>query len=204
MEVRVRTGFTLIEVVVVVAVIAVIAAITLVSFPEFSERVGIEQEAGKLVLALRKAQSYALAVREFQAGSGFFPAYGVNISISDSLHYTIFGDFPENSPPFLGSKRFESFLGEAVETITVEKRVKIKKICGNSQSIPQGSTCNNSSGGLSSADIVYERPVPTISLIGVDGGLPVSYNDIKVDLSSADDSIKKSVIIWSTGQISIE
>lgn len=184
-------GFTLIEVVVVTGVIAIIAAITLASFPEFSERIGIEQEAGKFVLALRKTQTYALAVREFQRGSSMFPPYGVNILLSDPTHYTIFGDLNSSS-------RFESLFGEKVETVSAEKRVSIIRLCGNSQSIPRG-PCS-----LSSIDVVYIRPAPTISLIGVDGGLPLSYNDIKVDLSSADGSIKKSVIIWSTGQISIE
>lgn len=184
-------GFTLIEVVVVVGVIAIIAAVTLASFPEFSERIGIEQEAGKLTLALRKSQSYALAVREFQAGSGIFPPYGVNITTNDPTHYTIFGDV--NS-----SNRFEGFLGEAVEVTAAEKRISISQICGNSQSVPVGS-CT-----LSSADIAYIRPIPTVSLIGVDGGLPLSYNDIKVVLRSLDGSIQRSVIIWPTGQISIE
>lgn len=190
MEIRVR-AFTLIEVVIVAGVIAIIAAVTLASFPEFSERIGIEQEAGKLTLALRKTQSYALAVREFQAGSGIFPPYGITIAMSDPTHYTIFGDVN-------ASNRFESFLGESIEKTSVEKRVSIFQICGNSQSVPQGS-CQ-----LSSADIVYIRPAPTISLIGVDGGIPLSYNDIKVVLRSLDGSIQKSVIIWSTGQISIE
>lgn len=193
MAIRMSFGFTLIEVVVVVGVIAIIAAVTLASFPEFSERIGIEQEAGKLILALRKAQTYALAVREFQAGSGIFPPYGVSIIMSDTTHYIIFGDL--NNP---SNYRFESFLGETVEKISVEKRVSIFQICGNSQSVPRG-PCT-----LSSADIAYIRPAPTISLIGVDAGIPISYNDIKVVLRSLDGSIQKSVIIWSTGQISIE
>lgn len=184
-------GFTLIEVVVVIGVIAFIATITLISFPQFSERVGIEQEAGKLVLALRKAQSYALAVREFQPGSSLFPAYGVNVSMNNPLQYIIFGD------PNV-TNRFENFLNEAVETVAVEKRVSISRICGNSQSIPQGSCA------LSSADIVYVRPAPTIVLTGVDSGISALYNDIKVILRSFDGSIEKNVIIWSTGQISIE
>ncbi|HEY4521995.1 MAG TPA: prepilin-type N-terminal cleavage/methylation domain-containing protein [Candidatus Paceibacterota bacterium] len=191
MEIRIR-AFTLIEVVVVVGVIAVIAAVTLSSFPEFSERVGIEQEAGKLVLSLRKAQSYALAVREFQPGSGVFPPYGVSISTGDRIHYNLFADFPNKN------YRFDEISGELVEKFSVEKRVEVKEICGNSQSVPQGSCA------LSLADIVYERPGPTISLIGVDGGLALSYNDIKVVLRSLDGSIQKNVIIWSTGQISIE
>ena len=144
-----------------------------------------------MVLALRKSQSYALAVREFQAGSSVFPPYGINIALNNPTHYTIFGDL--NS-----SNRFESFLSENVEVFSVEKRVSIFQLCGNSQSIPQGSCA------LSSADIIYIRPAPTISLIGVDGGIPLSYNDIKVVLRSLDGSIEKSVIIWSTGQISIE
>ena len=202
MEVRINSrtnrGFTLIEVVVVAGVIAIIAAVTLASFPEFSERIGIEQQAGKFVLSLRKAQSYALAVREFQPGSDIFPPYGVNITMSDPTHYTIFGDvnFEENNPSY--TPRFESFLGELVEVFSVEKRVSVFQICGNSQSEPVG-PCS-----LSSADIAYTRPGPSISLIGVDGGLALSYNDIKVVLRSLDGSIQKSVIIWSTGQISIE
>jgi len=137
-------------------------------------------------------------VREFQLGSGIFPPYGVNIAMSDPTHYTIFGDinFEKDNPSY--TPRFESFLGESVEVFSVEKRVSIFQICGNSQSIPQGS-CD-----LSLVDIAYARPGPTISLIGVDGGLPLSYNDIKVVLRSLDGSIQKSVIIWSTGQISIE
>ncbi|MEK7503273.1 MAG: prepilin-type N-terminal cleavage/methylation domain-containing protein [Patescibacteria group bacterium] len=191
MAVRITRGFTLIEVVVVIGVMAVIATITLISFPQFSERVGIEQEAGKLALAARRAQSNALAVREFQPGSGIFPSYGVNVSMSNPLQYVVFGD-PN------ATNRFESFLSEAVETTAVEKRVSIYRICGNSQSIPQGSCA------LSSADIIYIRPTPTIVLTGVDSGIPALYNDIKVVLRNSDGSIERNVIIWSTGQISIE
>jgi len=191
LKILAERAFTIIEVVVVIGVMAIIATITLISFPQFSERVGIEQEAGKLALATRKAQSYALAVREFQSDTGIFPAYGVNVSLGNPLEYVIFGD--PNS-----TTRFESFLNEAVETTKVEKRVSINRICGNSQSIPQGS-CT-----LSSADIVYIRPTPTIVLTGVDSGIPALYNDIKVVLKNSDGTIEKNVIIWSTGQISIE
>lgn len=191
MAIRINRGFTLIEVVVVIGVIAFMATITLINFPEFSERVGTEQEAGKLALALRKAQSYALAVREFQPDSDIFPPYGVNVSLGNPLQYVIFGD-PN------GTSRFEDFLNETIETIRVEKRVFVYSICGNSQSLPQGS-CS-----LSSADIVYVRPAPTIILTGVDSGISALYNDIKVVLRNSDGSIERNVIIWSTGQISIE
>ncbi len=184
-------GFTIIEIVVVIGVMALIAGMTLVSFPEFSERISIEQEAGKFSLALRRAQSYALAVREFGAGSGIFPGYGVNVSLATPDQYLVFGD-PNRS------SRYESFLNEAVETTTVERRVRVIRICGNSQSVPAGS-CT-----LSSADLFYIRPGPTIVLTGVDSGLAATYNDIKVTLASFDGSIQKNVIIWSTGQISTQ
>lgn len=186
-----KNGFTLFEVTVVIGIVIVLASITLANFPEFSERIGIEQEVGKLALSLRKAQVYALAVREFQLGSKVFPPYGVNVSTNDRRHFTLFGDL--NS-----SNRFESFLAESVEIFSVEKRMEIHEICGNSQSIPIGS-CS-----LSSADIVYIRPAPSIVLTGVVGGIPLRYNDIKVVFTTFDGSIRKSVIIWSTGQISIE
>ena len=191
MEIRIKSGFTLIEVILVVGIVIVIASITLANFPEFNERIGIEQEAGKFVLAARKAQSYALGVREFQIGSKIFPPYGVSATINDRIHFTVFGDTNL-------SNRFENFLGESVEVFTVSPRVEIHEICGNYQSIPPG-PCN-----LTTADIVYIRPAPSIVLTGVVGGIPLSYNDIKVVFTTLDGSIRKDVVIWSTGQISIE
>lgn len=190
-RVKKKKGFTVIEIIVVIGVMAMIAGMTLVSFPEFSERISVEQEAGKFSLALRRAQSYALAVREFGVGSGIFPGYGVNVSLASPDRYIVFGD-PNRST------RYEDFLNETVETTAVERRARIIRICGNSQSVPAGSCA------LSSADLFYIRPGPTIVLTGVDAGLAAVYNDIKVTLSSFDGSIQRNVVIWSTGQVSIQ
>ncbi len=191
MEIRIKEGFTLLEALIVIGIVVIIAGVTLSNFPEFSERINIEQETGKLVLFLRKAQTFALAVREFQPGSGIFPSYGVHLSMDNTEKYFLFADL--NS-----SNVFEEFLGEFVEETIFKKRFQIAQICGNSQSIPEG-PCS-----LSSADIVYTRPTPTITLTGIDSGLPFLYNDIKVVLKSIDGSIEKNVIVWSTGQISVE
>ena len=184
-------GFTLIEVVVVVGVMALIASATLFNFPQFSRRIQIEQEAGKLALSVRKAQAYSIAVREFSAGSGVFPGYGVYVSTANPNGYVIFGDPNKTS-------RYDASLGESVETVNFASRVKIAQICGNSQLVPPG-PCT-----LSSADIFYIRPGPDSTFTGVDSGLPSIYSDIKIILSSEDAALSKSVVIWPTGQVSIQ
>ncbi len=192
MEIRVRNaGFTLIEVIVTVGIMALIASATLFNFPEFSRRIQVEQEAGNLILSIRRAQAYSIAVREFSPGSAIFPGYGVNISLDDPTGYVIFGDINHTS-------RYESVDAEGIETIKLGSRVKISQICGDSQSVPPG-PCT-----LSSADIFYIRPGPSSTFTGVDSGLPSVYNDIKLVLSSDDNSISKSIIILSTGQVSIQ
>ena len=186
---RIRRGFTLIELIVVIGVMVLVGTLTLVSFPQFSRRVAIEQEAGKLSLALRRAQSYAIAVREFGVGSGIFPGYGVFVSATSPEQYLIFGD-PNTS------SRYEESFGETVEVVRTERGARISDICGDSQSVPPG-PC-----GLSSVEIFYKRPGPSIALTGAFSS--DRYNDIKLVLTSLDGFVTKSIIIWSTGQISIQ
>ncbi|GEM_PF-1869149 len=205
MEIRIRQhglpacrhGFTLLEIIVVIGVVSLIAATTLFSFPAFSRRIAIEQEAGQLALSIRKAQSYSIAVREFSPGSGIFPGYGVNVSLDNPNEHVIFGDPNQTN-------RYEAGAAEAIETIHFNSRVKISKICGNSQSVPPGPCDLVPYTGLTSADIFYIRPGPTATFTGVSSGLSGVYNDIKVVLSSEDNSLTKSVTVWPTGQVSIQ
>ena len=61
-----RRGFTLVELVMVVGITAMISAAVLANFPSFRSRIALDREAGKVALALRKAQQYSNGVRRFE------------------------------------------------------------------------------------------------------------------------------------------
>ena len=127
-------GFTLIEVVVVIGVMAIISSLMLANFPRFNKQISVEREASKLALSLRKAQSYALAVREFNPAFNDdpfcvsppvkFPGYGIFFKISDPARYFNYGDV--NCDKYYGDPMIE----EAVEIINIEGNVKFFKIKG--------------------------------------------------------------------------
>lgn len=191
-------GFTLIEVVVVIGVMAIISSLMLANFPRFNKQIGVGKEASKLALSLRKAQSYALAVREFNSAFNDdpfcenppvkFPGYGLFFKTLDSAHYFIYGDVN-------CSKYYESFsIEETVEIVNIENNMKTSTIKGYNAAICSGG-CD-----LAELSILYLRPGPT-TLIKGDGA---DYNFVEIYLSSADGTVSKKVVVKSTGQVSIE
>src|SRR3989344_1096801 len=191
-------GFTLIEVVVVIGVMAIISSLMLANFPRFNKQISVEREAGKLALSLRKAQSYALAVREFNPAFNDdpfcasppvkFPGYGLFFKVSDPTRYFIYGDVN-------CSKYYENILlEEAAEIINIESNVKIFSIKGYDAAVCGGG-CD-----LDELSILYVRPGPTI-LIKSNG---IDYNFTEIYLRSSDGAVSKKVVIRSTGQVSIE
>lgn len=195
---KAHRGFTLIELVVVVGVMAVVSSLLLANFPRFSKQIAVEREAGKLALALRKAQSLALAVREFNPAFNDdpfcanppvrFPGYGVFLDISDSAHYLIYGDAS-------CSKYYESSPSEeAVETALLDGKIYLSSIKGYDAGVCSGG-CD-----LGELSVLYVRPGPAI-WIRSEG---VDYNYAEIVLSSSDGTVTKKVVARFTGQVSIE
>lgn len=191
-------GFTLIEVVVVIGVMAIISSLMLANFPRFNKQISVEREASKLALSLRKAQSYALAVREFSPAFNDdpfctnppvkFPGYGLFFKASDPTHYFIYGDVN-------CSKDYENtLLEEAVEIINIEGNIKVFSIKGYNAAACGGG-CD-----LDELSILYVRPGPTI-LIKSNG---IDYSFTEIYLRSSDGAVSKKIVARSTGQVSIE
>lgn len=195
-------GFTLIELVVVIGVMAVISSLMLANFPRLNKQIAVEREAGKLALALRKAQSYALAVREFNpAFTDYpfcddptkqpvkFPGYGLFLGVADPSHYFIYGDVN-------CSKYYEPLPWEEImETVNIEGKVLITKIIGF-----DAGSCFSGCDDLNELSILYVRPGPAIWIRGD----WTDYNYVEIVLSSSDGQVQKKVVARSTGQVSIE
>jgi len=206
------TGFTLLELVVVAGIIVILTAVTLANFSGFRSDLALQREANKISLVLRKAQTFALAVREFNSGPSYnddpfcvrppvrFPPYGVSFSTiagaggdrRSSQTYIIFGDSSCDTSYTAGGNN------EEVEVFNIGNGVKITSIAG------KGGVC---AGGcdLTSAHAVYQRPAPTVVLSGSSNGAPVSgLSSIEVILEIPGQGLLKKVIITVTGQVSVE
>lgn len=197
-------GFTLIEVVVVLGIMGLISSLMLANLPRFQKQIVLEREANKLALSLRKAQSYALAVRDFDpTNPGLnnypfcddpaklpmkFPGYGVFFSLADATHYFIYGDV--DCTRYYNSAPIE----EVVESVLIEGKASIRWLRGFDAGVC-ASGCD-----LTELSVLYVRPGPAIFIksIGAD------YNHAEVRLDSADGAVSKKAVIRSTGQISVE
>ena len=215
-----KRGFTIVELSIVAAIIAAISAIAFANFPKFNRELALRREANKLALALRKSQSFALAVREFhQIDATYkddpscsippvaYPPYGVSLSMNaeaspdvrNNKTYIIFGDTNCSSLSAIPISGYDaSPINEQVETFNMAGEVQIASIFG------YGTAC---SGGcsLTRADAVYQRPAPTVVLIGLKGGTFVNLdNRIEINLTVPNQNLTAKVVLRPTGQVSIE
>lgn len=177
------TGFTLVELTVTIGVSLIISALVLADFPEFTRRLALSRTANSVALSFRQAESAALAVREF--GSEIFPAYGLRFENLPAKSYVFFAD--------LNSDRLYGGAGEKVDEFIINTSPEIAGICGGLKSSPPGD-CS-----ITRLDVVYVRPNPDI-FINTDKG---AFTDAGVIIRLPTGEEKK-IIIWTTGQLSIE
>jgi len=193
------------------------SAILFANYPQFNRQISVDREANRLALSLRKAQAYALAVREFNSTYSDdpfcttppvrFPPYGIALSTTaggagdprNNTTYVIFGDAT-------CSKKYEyndSVVGnEAVETVKVESGrapAIIYSMVGFSSACP-GSGC-----GLDKVHATYQRPTPTINIRGSSG---VSVYDnldyVEVAIRITGETTERKVIIRNTGAVTVQ
>ena len=184
-------GFTLLELIITLAIFTIVAGILLADYPRFAARINLRRSAQEIALSIREAQFSAFAVRGFQSGGQtIFKSCGINFnkSVSDK-EYTLFvdanGDFEYDPPPAAPN--------ELVKKFQVAGTSKIVSLCaGLKTAIPD--TCS-----LNRLDIIYQRPNPDTILKG-NGSV---YSDLEIIIRSPD-GLQRTIVVWSTGQISVE
>ena len=215
---RQKQGFSLVEMVVVLGAMVMVMTLTLANFPKIKEQIALTLATRELALTIRKAQSYAIAVREFNSsfpvnlcnsgydvsqGSVMYPPYGISVSKSglpdslgrDQWHYVIFGDITCRA-----SRSQDPVLNAAtmiIDVISIQNGVQIATIKGFAGGPPPTV--------LDAVDIVYQRPNPSVTLIGYKNGTGSIYSGrIEISLTSGDGSATQKLIARPSGQISIE
>lgn len=180
-----RAGFTMVEIVVMLAILTAISGLVLANFTGFNEGTALNRSARELALGIRKAQNMSLAVTRV---GGQIPA-GVGVYLSatgaDSGKYFLFSDTGNLS---FGPNPEEKIAGSEVR---FERNVKIGQIKDQ----------NNSSYTV--ANIIFTPPEATIGFSD-STGTPIPGEKLEIQLSVSGREQTKTLVIRTSGQVSIK
>jgi len=187
-----KCGFTLIEMLVTISVFTIVTSVMLANYPKFSDNLSLERTTQEIALSLREAKTYSLAVREFGIGSDIFPGYGVHFDLSSgpSKNYLLFADLDEG-------KDYDSSGSEKQDEFVIQTNVSIKEFC---KILDPLGDC----GSYEKLEVVYFRPDPNVTItgitpLGVRESLPFAAIVVEASQGGC-----KSIIVRTTGQVSIE
>ena len=177
-NIKLVTGFTMVEILVVTGIFVLVASVTLANFPDLNNRLSLDLLAHDIALEIRKTQTYSLG---FRSGITNLQIYGVHFD--DNQQFIIFADLN-------GNKIFD--INEtAIDTISIQGRSKIDKLFSGDCTLK---TCVV----VTTLDITFKRPNPDATFNNnntiVSGGVVV--------ISPKGE--KRKILIKQTGQISVE
>lgn len=182
---RNNRGFTIVELIVTTSILVIVTTLIFANYPKFRENVSLKKTAQEIALAVRRAQTYGLGVREFQQGTGIFPGYGVHFDIVFPDSFVLFADINGNN--------VYDGVSENVESFKIQTGEKLSGLCANAKTSPPG-TC-----GFNTINIIFFRPKPLVT-IKADGS---GFFDAEIKIVSPRGQIK-TIVILSSGQISVE
>ncbi len=220
-----NAGFTLMELLVVIAIMVIVTAVVIYNYSQFNSTTLVTNYAYEVAFAIREAQIYGLSV--LGNGETFQIGYGVHFD-SDSTtiggaSFSLFADLALSSGSPVGNRRFDfascpvpyspATCGEFVKKNTFVGSYKVDTFCVVKDTTTE---CNkvipgSSQQTISTLDITFLRPNPDAYIIadaGVDG--PADPQNSQSPNSRAEITIvsphgeKKKVVVYSTGQISIQ
>lgn len=197
---RVKSGFTVIELLVTTGIIVVVLALVFAGYPRFKARSSLAAVARDLGLLVREAQVYGLAVKEFPVRSGDFPPYGVHVSMDNPREIILFGDLDSGARKNI----YDSGDGcggtatECIRRFTLTGPEYIDKICVNPGGQTSGEVCD-----IKELNITFRRPDPEAVIVTDDAA--VTYNGASIYLRSHSSAEEERLVrIWVTGQISVQ
>jgi len=218
-----KLGFTVVELLVTVSIFTIVMSIILANYPQFNSRIVLENMAHQIALSIREAQVYGTSVREL-IGTQEFPSYGVHFckdncatnDPSDARTFVLFADLLPGSDPTNNDKMYNGATdcsasgGECVEQFSMQGANTIVHLCGNVQEAGVADIDTAISDGycdMDVLDVAFTRPNPEAYIIGDADNLPPSSSNPLADAEIVIESPKgdrEVIIVWSTGQISVE
>ncbi len=211
-----NSGFTLIELLVSISIFVVITSVILSNYSLYSRQTDLTRTAQEIALALRKAQSYSLAVRGFGTGLTLtFSAWGLHFEnplaspppspqwVNAAKQFVFYSD-TSGDKKYGGSNdlsdpaKCSAVPNECSELLQINTSAKIVKLCSGLKT--SNPTCSNPPKYI---DITYQRPNPSITICN-DLNCLSSVTDYEICLTSSDGNYKRTIYVWNTGQIAID
>jgi len=196
-------GFTLLELMITIGIMTIISGVVFFNFPKLNQTVLLNRAARELTLALREAQSRATAVAQLPgaaAGTPFPKNYGIHVK-KDSNIFFLFNDKDDDMKCNVGVSPCSSSSTcdpECVKRFEFTHGVKVQNL------IPAPGL---SLSGDDELNILFYRPDPTTKISGCSTSPcdPNSIGPYKIVISRPGypGSDRRTVQIWTTGQISI-
>jgi len=177
-----------IELIISVAIITVISLLIVPSFGRSREQRALDTAADEISLLFHQAETKALAV--YKSESGIFPGYGVHVEMVSPQTVILFPDVDASKQINPGTEDTDT----ASVVYNLPDNIRIKDIIKKSG--------NESCAQL---DIVYLRPLPTITAYGTCGiaSGDLGPGEYEIILESTERQLSKKVSIWATGVLSM-
>ncbi len=175
-------GFSLAEMLIVFALMTALSTIIIIRYGRLAVVLRLDQSTHQVVLALRRAQQFAITSYPDPGSTGVPCAWGVRID-SSAGHYRIFPDRISS-----GACPGNGFY-EASENVSSSIPISI---------LPTGVRFQ----GSSMVDVTYLPPDPSVRIFK--DGILLSDQFITITLEAPQAGESRNIVVWRSGQISIQ
>lgn len=218
-------GFTIIEMIVVISIFAIMAGLVLFRYREYQANINLENTTQDIALQIQKAETDAISGRYPALANGqsvpvnWKPSFGVYFDSATPKEFKYFFDYQSylsDTPVALGAFSPDGALPgvrgvmdgggltcgntstECTNVITITNDAQIQMIC-------RGALATCAQNSYPNVSLVFTRPFPDRSAIGVAGGVSVLTNqDMRIRVGSEASTRVRDIVITPLGQIRIE
>ena len=199
-----KAGFTLVELLVVIVIMSLITLVMLNKQSKFDSSTIMRSLTYSIALSVRQAQVYGISVKPTAPTSGnFASSHGLYFDSAVPGSYILFADVNNDN---------QYNAGDTVDQLLkLNGNFAISEFCAISAAHKRCSGPDGDANTISTMDVMFKRPNPDaiiyayqtsgMNQVLIPGDLPYSSAYVQIQ---ANDGTKRSIRIYSTGQVSVE